>query len=73
MTHRELLEAALRGAETDWEQVHEACKDLTKAQALGRLLEESTTEENENAKAWANVLAEMHPGLNVKLPPAPLT
>lgn len=71
MTNSEILEAALRGTAADWEHVHEACKDRAQAEALGRMLEESATLGDANAKAWAHLLAEFHPGLNVKLRPSP--
>lgn len=70
MTNSELLEAALRGSGTDWENVHQVCEDRARAEDLAKMLEASTTLGNKAAESWAQVLAEMHGGLVVKLPPA---
>lgn len=69
MTDEDLLRMALSGGETDWEALHEVCKDRTSAEALARLLEQHANAGIDAADAWAQVLGEMHPGLRVNLPP----
>lgn len=69
MTNDELLATALHGGETEWARLHEICRDRAQAEALARLLEQHASEENDAAAAWAQVLADLHPGLKVKLSP----
>jgi len=71
MTNTELLNATLRGTETDWEKAHEVCIDRARTETLGRKLEESASLGYGTAKAWAQVLAKIHPELRVTLRPAP--
>ncbi len=65
-----MLNTALDGGGTDWDRLHEICSDRARAEALARMLEQQATDENDTAVAWAQMLAELHPGLKVTLPPA---
>lgn len=65
MTDEELIRAALHGGEKEWERLHEICADRKRAEALARLLEQHADVKNDAAAAWAEVLAEQHPGLKV--------
>jgi two-component system chemotaxis response regulator CheY len=69
MTDERLLDLALRGGETEWEELHKLCLDRGTAERLCRVLERSTTQAVDVAAAWAGVLAEIHPGLKVNWPP----
>lgn len=68
MTDEELLHTALHGGEAEWTRLHEICRDRARAEALARMLEQHASEENDAAAAWAQVLADLHPGLKVSLP-----
>lgn len=68
LTDANLLELALRGGETEWEQLHKLCLDRGAAERLGRMLERNAAGQAEVAEAWAAVLEELHPGLKVNLP-----
>lgn len=70
MTDTELLNAALRGGEAEWEKLQEICMDRERAEVLARMLARNATQAVDAADAWAHVLEEMHPGLKVNLPPA---
>ena len=67
MTDEELLRAALDGSETEWAELHNRCRDRTQAEALARMLEKHADADNDAAAAWAQVLADLHPGLQVNL------
>ncbi len=67
MTEEDLLAAALSGDEAQWTALHEQCRDRSRAEALARLLETHATADNDAAAAWAQVLADLHPGLQVNL------
>jgi hypothetical protein len=67
MTDDELLHAALNEDESQWAALHEQCRDRRHAEALARVLEAHATVDNDAAGAWAQVLADLHPGLVVKL------
>ena len=71
MTDKELLNTALHGGETEWQRLHETCRDRARAEALARVLEQNANDDSDAAVAWAAVLADLHPGLKVNLPPAP--
>ena len=63
----DLLKMALDGRETDWERLHELCQYRGTAEALARLLEGIAPPVSDEARAWAESLQEMHPGLKVRL------
>ncbi len=65
-----MLNTALHGGETEWARLHKICRDRAQADVLARMLEQRATEENDAAMAWAQVLADQHPGLKITLPPA---
>jgi CheY-like chemotaxis protein len=72
MTDEKLLELALSGGETEWEELHKLCLDRGTAERLGKALERSGKESFDIASAWAGVVEELHPGLKVNLqPPGP--
>jgi len=75
MTDEKLLELALRGGETEWEELHRLCLDRATAERLGKALERSGKEAFDIAAAWAGVVEELHPGLKVNFdtaePPPP--
>lgn len=70
MTDQELLKTALHGGETEWQKLHEACRDRALAEALARVLEQNSNGDSDAGVAWAHVLMDLHPGLKVNLPPA---
>jgi CheY-like chemotaxis protein len=65
---QQLLDFALHGDETEWEELHKVCLDRSTAERLGKLLEWNTSQAVDVAVAWAGVLEELHPDLNVNLP-----
>jgi CheY-like chemotaxis protein len=69
MTDEQLLDFALHGGETEWEELHKFCLDRGAAERLGRVLERGANQAVDVAVAWAGVLEELHPGLKVNLPP----
>jgi len=70
MISETLLNMALHGGEAEWTRLHEICRDRAQAEALARMLEQHATAEDDAAVAWAQVLADLHPGLKVNLLPS---
>ncbi|MDO8540173.1 MAG: hypothetical protein Q7S40_06980 [Opitutaceae bacterium] len=68
MTDTELLKVALHGGEDEWQELYQTCRDRARAEQLARVQELHATDATDAAAAWANVLADLHPGLVVKLP-----
>lgn len=66
-----MLKTALHGSEADWTKLGELCAVRSRAEALGRMLEQHTHAGIDAAEAWAHVLADLHPGLKVNLRPTP--
>jgi len=73
MTDEKLMDWALQGGETEWQELHKLCIDRGVAERPGRALGPSATQGVVEAAAWASVLEEMHPGLKVNLRPASAT
>jgi hypothetical protein len=73
MTDEKLMDWALHGGETEWEELHKLCLDRDVAERLGRALGPSAIVGVVEAVAWASMLEELHPGLKVTLRPASAT
>jgi hypothetical protein len=69
MSDEEMLDVALN-RESEWDRLHELCRDHTRAEALARLLAQHADAASSAAKAWAHALVELHPDLRsrVRLP-----
>jgi len=70
MTEEELLAVALHGSD-DWDKLYEECRNRDQAETLARMLERRATAENVQAAAWAQLLEQMHAGLQVTLRAGP--
>lgn len=73
LSDEQFLNAALRGTAEQCETVLEECHDRERAETLARLLERFASRDNQDALAWAELLEEMHPGLEVKFRPQAAT
>lgn len=71
MNDEELLNVALHGGETEWQRLHDVCRDRNSAERLARMLEKNAHEGMDAAAAWVIVLQDLHADLAIQLPPQP--